>query len=70
MKKVLFILSILIAWNNEVLGEKIQISTIGEIGVAEARKEIEKPYQFSFINSITCDKDGNISEEKIQKLKE
>jgi len=58
--KKIFIIFILLKFISiETLCKEIKIS-IREIGVEEARSEDEKPYQFYIIDSIDCDKYGNI----------
>jgi hypothetical protein len=71
MKKIPFkvpILIILVAFLSLVSCKKeenqgiknIELSVVADIGVEEAKTKEEEDYQFSYIISIDCDKDGNL----------
>jgi len=70
MKKYLFIVliwTILIAQcspdKNKIEKKKqdqLRFKVVAEFGVEEVITKDEKPYQFSYISDIDCDKDGNI----------
>lgn len=63
--QILVILALLLPFesykNKEIQRvNSIQFSVVAEIGVEEAETKEEMPYQFSYIRSMDCDKEGNI----------
>ena len=67
MKKVSFLMIILILILASIVCEKkiqkkeeINIAAVKNIGIYEAKREEEMPFQFSSIYSVDCDTEGNI----------
>jgi hypothetical protein len=45
---------------DSLIPQELSLSLIAEIGIDEAKTKEEEPYQFSYILSVDCDKEGNI----------